>query len=325
MHPFDIVVPCHNYGRYLMECVKSILVQDGCSVRILIIDDASSDGSVDVAQDLAARDPRIELIAHADNKGHIATYNEGIAWARQKYFLLLSADDVLAPGALKRAADLLETNAGVAFVCGKANEFRGDIPPSALVDSTPSWVVPGRRFIADICANPINPVATATAVVRTSVQKRVGYYKDELPHAGDLEMWLRCAACGDVGKIEVVQAYRRLHDSNLSALYAADGMMFDFIQRYDAFRLFFAEHGLDLHDGKRLAALANHQLANQIVDEAVIQLRHRRVRSALRLMHFAYRVAPGMFLTIRLIWRLARRFLLGIKRRLSARSRRDIR
>jgi len=346
MHPIDIAVPCYNYGRYLTECVDSILGQEGCSVRILIIDDASSDGSVEVARGLAARDPRIEVIAHAENKGHVATFNEGVAWAQQKYFLLISADDVLAPSALKRAADLLEANPDVVFVHGYAICFRGEVPPSTKdLGPDPPRIVTGPQFIASICANPINPVVTATAVVRTSAQKKVGLYKYELPHAGDFEMWLRCAMCGDVGEIDSVQGFRRMHDSNLSTLYVADGLMFDFTQRYDTFRIFFAEHGHDLKDAKHLRTMANHRLADQIINEASVQFRKRHVLATLELLQLAFRIAPSVVLTSQWwsriapgmaltsqwwsrvatwSWRRARRVPAGIKRRLSALAKRAI-
>jgi glycosyltransferase involved in cell wall biosynthesis len=218
MHSFDLVIPCYNYGNYLSECIASILNQQDCSVRILIIDDASHDGSAEAASRLAARDSRIDLIIHPKNVGHISTFNEGIVWAQQEYFLLLSADDVLAPGALKRAGEVLAANPNVAFVYGRAIRFRGQTP--AIVESSlrlPPRIIPGWQFIAEICANPRNPVDTLSAVVRTSVQKKVGPYKLDLPHAGDLEMWLRCATAGDVGKIDWVQGLRRLHDRNMSS------------------------------------------------------------------------------------------------------------
>jgi glycosyltransferase involved in cell wall biosynthesis len=307
--------------------VNSILGQEGCLIRILIIDDASSDGSVEVARDLAARDSRVELSTHADNKGHITTYNEGIAWARQSYFLLLSADDLLAPGALKRAADLLDANPGVAFVHGRAISFWGEVPPVKTdVAPTPPRIVPGPQFIANVCANPVNPVATATAVVRTSVQKKVGLYEHALPHAGDLEMWLRCAMYGGVGEIDNIQGFRRMHDSNMYLQYAADGLMIgDFRQRYQAFRIFFAEHDHDLNHGKQLGAIANYRLADQIVGEAAAQLRKKRVYASLELLQFAFRIAPAIVLSsrwwlrvVKWVWRRARNVAAGIKRRPSA-------
>jgi glycosyltransferase involved in cell wall biosynthesis len=104
----DVVVPCYNYGRHLPDCIDSLLTQDGCDLRVLIIDDASTDGSAAVARALAAKDSRVSVLVHEANRGHIATYNEGIAWSSADYFLLLSADDALVPDALARAIAIME-------------------------------------------------------------------------------------------------------------------------------------------------------------------------------------------------------------------------
>ena len=73
----------------------------GVDVRVLIIDDASTDDTPQVGQTLASTDSRVQFRRHDANKGHIATYNEGLlGWAAARYSLLLSADDALVPGAL---------------------------------------------------------------------------------------------------------------------------------------------------------------------------------------------------------------------------------
>src|SRR5664279_4812688 len=101
MAKIDVVIPCYNYGRFLEECVRSVLDQPIKDVRVLIIDDASSDNSLSVAEMLSKADPRVSVIAHAANRGHILIYNEGlIDWASAEYSLLLSADDLLTEGAL---------------------------------------------------------------------------------------------------------------------------------------------------------------------------------------------------------------------------------
>ena len=106
MTSVSVVIPCYNYGHLLGDAVNSVLDdQDGVDVQVLIIDDASPDGSAEVARKIAAGDPRVEVAVHAANKGHIATYNEGLLdWAGGDYCVLLSADDRLTPGALQRAA-----------------------------------------------------------------------------------------------------------------------------------------------------------------------------------------------------------------------------
>ena len=103
MASVDVVIPCYNYGHFLRSCVGSVLSQAGVEVRALVIDDQSSDSSQAVGEELAAADPRVHFRRHAVNRGHIATYNEGLLeWASADYCLLLSADDLLVPGARAR-------------------------------------------------------------------------------------------------------------------------------------------------------------------------------------------------------------------------------
>lgn len=115
-----MIVPCYRYGRFLRECVESILAQYGVTVQVLIIDDVSPGDTAEVARDLAREDPGVTFLQHTNNRGHISTYNEGIEWASAEYLLILSADDYLLPGALNRAASLMDANHRVGFTFGKA-------------------------------------------------------------------------------------------------------------------------------------------------------------------------------------------------------------
>ena len=109
MRTVDVVVPCYNYAKYLEICVRSILDQPDVAVRVLIIDDCSTDESEVVGRRLAADDSRVHYRRHDRNIGHIATYNEGLlGWATADYCLLISADDLLTPGALSRAVRVLD-------------------------------------------------------------------------------------------------------------------------------------------------------------------------------------------------------------------------
>src|SRR3954471_18429980 len=108
MSRVDVIVPCYNYAHFLRECVSSLLSQEGVDVRVLIIDDCSPDNTPEVAAKLLAKDRRVEYRRHEINIGHIATYNEGLEWGTGAYMLLLSADDMLTPGAFRRAARLMD-------------------------------------------------------------------------------------------------------------------------------------------------------------------------------------------------------------------------
>lgn len=217
MSTVDVVMPCYNYGRYLERCVRSVLDQQGVAVRVLVIDDCSSDDTPGVAARLAASESRVQYRRHEKNCGHIATYNEGLlGWATADYSVLLSADDLLAPGALARATELMDRHPDVGMTYGAALVIVDD---DAGIDQSPATgetqVIPGARFILHGFEQG-NPVPTPSAVVRTTTQQRLGGYRAEYPHTGDLEMWARFAFHGSIGVIRDVQAGYRWHTSNMS-------------------------------------------------------------------------------------------------------------
>lgn len=223
MSSIDIVVPCYNYGRFLRNCVNSVLTQRGVDVRVLIIDDASSDDTSIIATSLAADDSRVTFRHHAVNQGLIRTANEGIFdWAAAPYSLLLSADDALTPGALRRATHLLDTHSDVGMVYGMATIIASDADQSEQeVDMPPTYqILSGGQFIEFSCLHG-NPAASPTAVVRTMLQQQTGGYCDAMPHTSDMEMWMRLATLHSVGVIRDVQAYYRLHGQNMVLKYSS--------------------------------------------------------------------------------------------------------
>jgi glycosyltransferase involved in cell wall biosynthesis len=122
MSHIDVMVTCYNYGHFLRECVESVLAQSHRDLRVLIVDDASTDDTPAVCDELTARDPRVEILRHPVNRGHIPTYNECIAMARDDYLLVLSADDFLLPGALARAIGVLDAQPDVGLAHGARSE-----------------------------------------------------------------------------------------------------------------------------------------------------------------------------------------------------------
>ena len=221
----DVIVPCYNYGCFLEQCVNSVLDQERVDVRVLVIDDASPDNTAEVAAGLARENPRVTVMRHSTNKGHINTYNEGIEWASADYALLLSADDYLLPDSLSRAADLMDAHPEAGFTFGNVielNDSGNETPTKSIIEATngsDKRILEGREFIE--LSGVHNQVATCSAVVRTELQKRLGGYRHELPHAGDLEMWLRFAAHASVGFISAYQGVYRRHGANMSTAYYA--------------------------------------------------------------------------------------------------------
>lgn len=220
MSSVDVVVPCYNYARYLRACVESVLTQRDVDVRVLIIDDKSSDNTSEIAQALAASDPRVTFRRHEINKGLIGTANEGIDWIKAPYWLLLSADDALTPGALARATIALDAHPEIGMVYGRAQILRGGDALHELDDPLKPTIelIPRMKFVRHLFENG-NTVPSPTAVVRVDLQRRIGKYEPALQHTSDLEMWSRVAMHADVCFILESQAYYRQHNSNMTLNY----------------------------------------------------------------------------------------------------------
>lgn len=255
MSSVDVIVPCYRYGHFLRECVGSVLSQTGPHIRVLIIDDASPDNSATVAEELARFDSRVLFVRHSKNKGHIATYNEGIEWVSADYLLLLSADDYLLPGALDRAVTFLDAHPNVGFVFGSALEISETgpttevIPVTYVLKTSEDVILSGPEFLE--VSHCRNIVPTPTVVVRTTIQQRAGGYRQELPHTGDMEMWWRLAAYASVGILSSIQAVYRRHAANMSHTYIGHNRLLDLQQRKAALDCFMDTCGSLLHDATK--------------------------------------------------------------------------
>jgi glycosyltransferase involved in cell wall biosynthesis len=263
----DVLVPCRNYGRFLPACVASALHGAERPVRVIILDDASTDDTPRVAAQLAKRYDAVVSVRHDRNIGHIATYNAGIAMTRADYMVLLSADDLLAPHALERAASVLDLEPGVGLVYGRTLMFSGEPAPNADPGSGAVRVMSGREFIDATFAYARNPMACpASVMVRAGLQQQIGGYLPSLPHAGDLEMYLRFAAVGDVAEIDAIQGLYRKHGVNMSRSYEGLG---DYAQRVAAFDAICSDSPVPLPDREGLRRVARRVMAQSLIDETV--------------------------------------------------------
>jgi Glycosyl transferase family 2 len=257
----SVIVPCYNYGHFLEECVRSVLTQQGVDVELLIIDDRSTDDSAETAHRLAERDARIELRRHSRNVGLIATANEGIEWAQGEFVVLLSADDLLAPGSLRRAVTVMRKHPNVGLVYGRSELAREGRPvpePSGRWRATKIW--PGSDWIRLRCSAGRNCIFSPEAVVRTSIQRAVGFYDPVCHHTSDLNMWLRVAAVSDVAHIRgVAQAIYRHHADSM--VHRDMQPTIDMRERRAAFDAFFATSASKLDEAEQLRELAARSLA----------------------------------------------------------------
>jgi glycosyltransferase involved in cell wall biosynthesis len=259
-----VIVPCYRYADVLEGCVRSILDQEGVDVRVLIVDDQSPDDTPAVASRLAAADPRVEYRRNAQNMGLIATANAGLAWADDKdYTVLLSADDLLVPGALHRATMIMEADPSVGMVYGHAPYWHVGSPPLRLKGrwkGTQVWR--GADWLRLRCRSGHNCISSPEVVVRTSVQRAVGGYDPVCTHSSDLNMWMRIAAVADIARVRgIAQAIYRINPKGM--LRAAHSPIVDLLERRKAFDSFFASSAHQLEDAAALRAMAGRALARQ--------------------------------------------------------------
>lgn len=263
MPKIDIAIPCYQYGRFLRECVSSVQSQNVADLRILIIDNASTDDSVEVAQELARDDPRIEVVVHKSNLGPHTSYNEAIDWASSDHFLLLDADDVLLPGCLTRAIAVMETNSSVAFTHGKIALLTPHTLGLSIEQvSQPTWnIMSGATFLHRACKFTTDMPSAPTVVRRTDAQKKAGYYRKELTYTDDIELWLRLATQGDVAQTNAKQAIRRIHSGQATTSFR-DEPVNDIKAHEAAFESFFAHEGRLLPNRDKLLESARRNMAD---------------------------------------------------------------
>lgn len=262
-----VVVPVYNYAHYVEASLRSVLDQEGVDVSLIVLDDKSTDESLAVVTRMAADDPRIRVVANEQNMGHVPTVNRGMALVDAEYVVKLDSDDLLTPGSLARSAALLDTYPAAGFVYGFPLSFSTPQPPVART-RVRSWTVwPGRQWIELGCRGGPNRIWQPEAMMRTSVLRQAGEYRESLPYSSDFEMWFRLAAIADVGRVNGPhQGCYRQHGASMSHTLSG-GTLRDIAERLRGFDSFFESSPLS--DTKRLQEIAHRSLAKEAMGFAI--------------------------------------------------------
>jgi len=115
----SFLVRCHNYGRYLGDCLRSIFAQrGGFTFEVIAVDDASTDDTADVLRAFAS--PELRVVTHAVNEGHIAALNDAFVHARGEFIARIDADDRYRPSFLEATLPAFARSSTVGLVYGEA-------------------------------------------------------------------------------------------------------------------------------------------------------------------------------------------------------------
>lgn len=184
------IVTSYNHERYVERAVASALAQDVEGLEVIVVDDASTDGTRR-ALDRGAGDPRLRIEIHRENLGISRTFNHGLALARGEFVAFLGSDDYWFPGHLAEAVDTLREH-GAALSYARVE----------LVDAEDRIVthredffgsVPDDEFLRALLRRS-NFVPFVSAVMRRDVAAAVGGFDERLVTLQDHDLWVRLAA-----------------------------------------------------------------------------------------------------------------------------------
>lgn len=200
--PVSIIIPCHNYGSYLLDAIDSARSQTYPHVEIIVVDDGSTD---EYTKEVLKTLSEIKII-HQEKNGPSAARNNGIKESKGAYICCLDADDKLAPTYVEKIVEAMERE-GV-DICGSYQKFFGDI----YADIHPKNLTPDINSI--IHNNPFS----AGAMFTKKIWEKTGGYKTFLNSLGteDWEFWLSAFEAGAKGRIVPKYLfYYRKHGSTL--------------------------------------------------------------------------------------------------------------
>lgn len=187
----SIFIPMYNREHYIAATLDSLLEQTWQHFEIIIADDGSSDGSVTVAKQYAARDSRVQIFS-LPHRGEVKARNDAI-WRTNpgsKYLLNHDSDDISLPTKLQELVHILDTCPEIDIVGCQACYFDDTgkelgIPP---IETHPDRI---RATFGEV-----NSMINSAALIRREVFERIGFYREEFRSVDDYDFFSRALMAG---------------------------------------------------------------------------------------------------------------------------------
>jgi alpha-1,3-rhamnosyltransferase len=212
----SVCVPVYNHEKFVEECIRSIIDQDYKNIELIVIDDGSTDDSVEVIKQMISacegRFVRFEFITRP-NKGACATLNEAIAWSRGEFFAGIASDDAWYPQKTSAQVQLLrELGANVAAVSSELQPI-DDLGNVVGKVNRPQHVGYKSGLEDVLCGR--SRMQAPTAIIRMSALRDMGGYNETLA-VEDLDMWLKLTSRGyELFLSPQVLGKYRIHGANV--------------------------------------------------------------------------------------------------------------
>lgn len=200
----SVVMPSHNLSDYLPKAIESVLKQDYKNYELVIVDDHSTDNSLEIAQRYANNNVRV--IQTPSNLYLAGALNYGIEHSQGEYILPLDADNTIPPGTLSVLATELDRQPNTDIAYGRVRFINEDGSPyqSQITDEQGISRWPPTAFSYDRQMNHHNQIPS-TSMYRRKVWSRIGGYRRRCRTAEDADFWCRATTFGAIPQ-QVTQA-----------------------------------------------------------------------------------------------------------------------
>lgn len=201
-----VYITNYNYQDYLEEAFSSLVNQTYKSIEIIIIDDGSTDNSINIIKKLSEKYEDVQTIFQK-NKGLNKTNNVAIKRAKGKYIMRLDADDILEPQAIEKMVKVLDDNEKIGLV----------FPDYYLMDENGFKFSAHKRYNFDTDVLLFDrPAHGACTMIRLAFLKAVNGYDEDFTCQDGYEIWLKFITHYQVKNINIPLFYYRQHSSNLT-------------------------------------------------------------------------------------------------------------
>ena len=142
----SVTIVTYNSGRFIKRCLESVLAQRFPNKEVIVVDNASSDGTIDILEQF---EDRCRIVYNDENLGFAAAQNQAINLSSGAWVLTLNPDVLLLGGFIQALVDAGNLHAKIGSVCGKLLTMRAtfDLPDRPLVDSTGIYFTPMLRHL----------------------------------------------------------------------------------------------------------------------------------------------------------------------------------
>lgn len=186
-HPLvSVVMPAYNSEKYIAEAIESILNQTFKDFEFIIINDASTDKTLEIIKEYAKKDKRIIVINNEKNIKICKSLNRGIKISKGKYIARADADDISYPDRFQNQIEFMEKNDDVGVVGGYMQIFNGETGKNISVRryETEDKILRKNIFF-------YSPLSHPSVVFRKQVFDNIGLYNENYTDCEDLEFWFR--------------------------------------------------------------------------------------------------------------------------------------